>query len=304
MLSRLTRALATGTLLVTVTGCAGSIPPPSAAPTPDVLPSATPTPDADLPASAVLPYVPESTALLTVTDYDRVAEQLGVELSRGMSQAERDDFWRRAARGAALLSPGLLRDDEKRLRDDYGIGQEDVSWEAHLVGDDGVETGWVLRFRDGTPMTSVKEAIDAGVGPLAGARIADGTVVVKGTLPDPADSWASDETIQPLVGTTAADGVVVRRGCVAAPAGTPRVESLDAWSMTFEGALATARLGLERTDLFTRLRLAEQRASFTRVFAGGVADPQSGRLGFRMKTPAAATDLALREDLPFAVCGR
>lgn len=292
--------LAVALTALLLTGCSESIPAPSTMKGPEPT-AVTTTPDPDLPASAVLPYVPESTALLTVTDYQRVALQLGVDLSSRLSKAQRDDFWRRARTETALLSPGLLRDDEDTLLADYGFGQEDVAWEAHLAGDDGTETGWVLRFRDGVSMDEVEKAIRKGVGPLAGAEVVDGTIVVKGPLPDPDQSWATDAEIAPLIGSQA-NGVVVRRGCVTAPAGTPRVEDLTAYSLTFEGSLATARLGLGRTDLFTRLRLAEGSPAFKRLFTDGVADPTTGRLGFEMTNASAATDATLRESLPFAVC--
>lgn len=283
-----------------VSGCSESIPPPDAGPTPAPAAVTTPADDAP-PASAVLPYVPLDTAVVTVTDYERIALQLGVTLSSDLTPAERADFWRRAATETALLSPGALRPDEATLLGDYGFGAEDVSWEAHFFGEDGTETGRAFGFAPGADLTGVGRAIDAGVGALAGGQIVDGDVVVVGDLPDVADSWAGDADLAGLVGP-AANGVYLQRGCVPPAPGIPRVEELDAYSLTFEGGLATARLGLRRDDLFTRIQLGDAMPDFTEAFADGVADPTTGRIGYHLLDPVAGAQLALRQQLPFASC--
>lgn len=81
------------------------------------------------------------------------------------------------------------------------------------------------------------------------------------------------------------------------------LEPLESFAIGFEGELATARLGPGRLDLFVRMRYALAEATFADGFFGGVADPSTGRVGYRMTDPAAAAELALRRTLPFAACG-
>lgn len=301
MLRRLTMLLATAATLALVAGCSDSIPPPDAdeAPTPAV--TASPTDDAAPPASAVLPYVPGSTAVVTVTDFERIALQLGVELSSALPPAQRADFWRRATTGTAALSQGVLRPVEGDLLTRFGFGAEDVTWEAQFYDADGTETGYALAFRDGTDLGAVQKAIDARVGALTGGQLVDGGVVVVGPLPDVADSWAGQPELAALVGPPA-NSVYLQRGCVPAPPGTPRLQDLTAYSVSFEGGLATARLGTGRDDLFTRVHLGDADRDFRAAFAQGVADPLTGRIGYQLTDPVAGAQLALRQALPFASC--
>ena len=301
MLSGLTRVLATGALLVTVAGCSASIPPPDAAPTPSPAPVTTTAAADAAPTSVVLPYVPDDTAVLTVTDWGRIALQLGIDLSSSLPPTERADFWRRAATETAELSPGVLRPDETTLLGRYGFGAEDVSWEAELFDAAGTRTGLVLAFRDGVDMTQVQKAVRAGVGALAGGQVVDGTIVVVGDLPDPDASWAADPELAQLIGPSA-NAVYLQRGCVQPAGATPRLQTLDAYSLDFQGGLATARLGVDRDDLFTRLHLGDTVADFTRAFAQGVADPATGRIGYQLIDPVAGAQLALSQELPFASC--
>lgn len=285
---------------VAAMGCSASIPPPDAAPTPA---PATITPPADgaPPASAVLPYVPIDTSVVTVTDYQRIALQLGVTLTSDLKPGARADFWRRAATETALLSPGVLRPEEATLLGDFGFGAEDVAWEAHFFAADGTESGLALGFRAGADLTGVAAAVDAGVGALAGGQLVDGDVVVVGDLPEVEESWAVDPALATLVGPSG-NSVYLRRGCVPPAPGTPRLEELTAYSVTFEGGLATARLGSGRDDLFERARLGQDLDDFTEAFADGVADPTTGRIGYQLLDPVAGAQLALRQTLPFASC--
>ena len=300
VLSRVSIALATVALVAG--GCGRDIPAPDADQAPPPAPTTTAPVEDPEPASAVLAYVPAETTTVTVPDFDRVALQLGVDLSSDLTGRERKDFWQRAETETALLARGQLRADEDLLLADYGFGQEDVGWEARLFDAEGNETGWVLGFHDTTDMTKVQEAIEAGVVSLAGAEIVDGSIVVNGELPDADASWAADDTMSSLVGLPT-NATYLERGCVPAPEGALGLDELDAYSLSLEGTVATARLGPGRTDLFARMRLGEQLESFATGFGGGVADPLSGRIGYQLVSPPAAADLALRRQLPFAACG-
>ena len=61
------------------------------------------------------------------------------------------------------------------------------------------------------------------------------------------------------------------------------------------------RQGEDRSDVFARARL-EPGPAFGRAFTDVVADPGTGRIGYRLGDAALAAELALRGELPFAVC--
>ena len=82
--------------------------------------------------------------------------------------------------------------------------------------------------------------------------------------------------------TGTAVGTYVERGCVPAPVGATGLEPLSAYSVALEGTLATVRLGTDRQDLFERIALAADDKDVARVLEGGVADPASGRIGYRL----------------------
>ena len=63
----------------------------------------------------------------------------------------------------------MLRDVDDQLESEFGWSQDDIAWEAHFGGPDGV--GWVLKIRDDLPMGDIIRAVDAGIGPLAGAVV-------------------------------------------------------------------------------------------------------------------------------------
>ena len=258
--------------------------------------------DALEPSAAVLALVPDDVQTVTVTDFDQVRLELGAgELTDQSTPEDVAAFWQRAAAGRPLLSPGMLRSSDQRLAATYGFTQLDVAWEAHLYGADDQEAGWVLRFRDGTDMAKVATATQAPDGPLSGGDVdAARHLVSTGTTNNPLQSWAADPGTQELVGLPA-NSTYVSRACVQADAGGD-VEDLGAYSIQFEGSLVTARLGAGRQDLFVRMRLGEREPSFAAAYDGGVADPLTGRIGYVMTDPAAAAELALDHEVPFAVC--
>src|SRR5207237_1438578 len=102
---------------------------------PEAAASATPAPAYDQarePAAAVLSLVPDDVAAVTVTDFDQVREQLGIDqLGDTSPAADQAAFWQRATAERPLLTTGMLRDVEGRLAR-YGFGPLDVAWEAHL----------------------------------------------------------------------------------------------------------------------------------------------------------------------------
>jgi hypothetical protein len=288
--------------VLVVSGCSDDEPEqaPSAAE-----PSETRAPayDATLqPSAAVLALVPEDAETLTVTDFDQVRAELGMDgLTDQSTPEEVAAFWQRAETERPLLSPGMLRPADQKLATSYGFTQLDVAWEAHFYGADDQEVGWVLRLRDGTDMAKVSAATEDPASPLSGAEVdAAEHLVSSGTTDDPTQSWATDPGTQELVGLPA-NSTYVSHECVPSEA-SGDVDELVAYSIQFEGSLVTVRLGAGRQDLFTRMRLGESEPSFTAAYDGGVADPLTCRIGYVMTDPAAAAGLALEHQLPFAAC--
>jgi hypothetical protein len=290
------------TAALALSGCAGDetkILPPEVQETQVV----TPTFDGSLePAAAVLPLVPENVATMAVTDFEQVRLQMGLEdLTTKDERQERDAFWARAEAERPLLSTGMLRPVEPKLTKRFSLSQLDVDWEAHLYDDLGTEVGFVLAFRDGTDLAAVGRAVDAGLAAFEGATLdREHGLVTSGTTDDGEESWAADATLRPLVGLPA-NATYVARGCVDVP-GAVDLDELEAYSVQLEGTLATARLGEERMDLFTRMRMGEGVPEFEAAFDGGVADPVTGRIGYVMTDPAAAAAMALAGKLPLAAC--
>jgi hypothetical protein len=294
-------AVLTGVLLM-VSGCARDEPeflPPVEEP----VEAFSTTFDGSLePAAAVLPLVPEDVDTVMVTDFEQVLLQMGLpDLSTDDTRADRDAFWARAEAERPLLSTGMLRPIEPKLEKDQGLTQLDVSWEAHFYDAAGAETGYVLAFREGTDMTAVADAVAAGFQVLQGATVdAELGLLTSGVAPDGEESWAVDAEARALVGLPA-NATYLSRGCVDQELAAG-LDELEAFSVQFEGTLATARLGEEREDLFTRMRLSDEVPEFEAVYDGGVADPLTGRIGYVMTDPAAAADLAIAGKLPFATC--
>ncbi|MDP2772290.1 MAG: hypothetical protein Q8O61_01940 [Nocardioides sp.] len=307
-----------------MTGCSADEPEPVPAPPLDP-PAETGPPAYDealASASAVLALVPDDATTLAVSDFEQVRLVLGASLLTGESRAaERERFWRQAERRAPLLTPGLLRPVDARLLRDYGFTQDDVRWEASFTGPAG--EGWVLAFRDDLDLAAVQRAVTDGVGPLRDAEVDRQTGLVSvGAASDGESSWAADPDLTELVSPSAASATYVERECVpfetafaadvrddlaeAPAADLAELEPLEAWSLSFGGSLATARLGPARADVFERMRLADTlprtTPEFGTGFAAGVADPVGGRIGYSMPDPAAAALLTRERQLPFAVC--
>lgn len=287
--------------VVLVSGCSDDPPkePPAA------VASETPEPEYDAslePAAAVLALVPEDAQTLTVTDFDQVRLELGlVELGDDSPPEDPQTFWDRAMAERPMLSSGMLRPVEQQLQGGYGFTQLDVAWEAHFFDSTDQETGWVLAFRDDADMQAVQKAVDDGTGPLAGAAVdAEQRLVSSGTTSDPTQSWAADEETVAMVGLPA-NATYVARDCIPQDVAGD-VDELGGWSLQFEGSLVTARLGLGRHDLFSRLRLGDAEPGFAEAYDGGVADPRTGRIGYVMTDPPTAARLALEHRLPFAAC--
>lgn len=276
--------------------------------------------DASLePSAAVLALVPAEATSLTVTDFDQLRLVLGYgSLGGESSQGERDAFWRKAPK-SSTLSLGLLASADARLRADFGIGRDDVAWEATY---DGEASGWVLAFHDAVPMAAVQRAVRAGVGPLDGAVVdVDRHLVTSAEPPASDDSWGATEGMLGLVGREAISTFVDRScldfdsvfgdGMEAQLADAPKaalraLDELDAYSVALGAELVTVQLGPERGDAFERVRLAEVMPptvpDFGLVMTRGVADPSTGRLGYTLGDPAAAAALTKARKLPFAVC--
>lgn len=301
--------MAVGTVVLTLGlalgGCSSDEPPLRSADPGGPVATRTVTADSVTPAQRTLPHVPMDVAAVTVTDFDRVATQLGLpELSSDLPARERAAFWDRAQRETAILSDGLLRPVGPQLLRDHSFSQEDVGWEARLFDDQGQEVGWILGLHQIIDPRAVEDAVAAGVGPLEGAVVdVDSGLVLSGAAVDvPAgESWASDDPTGMLV-TGSAVGTYVERGCVPAPAGASGLEPLTAYAVNLEGTLATVRLGEDRDDLFTRVALAADDTDVARALEGGVADPGTGRIGYRLVDPVAAAELTLRRALPLAAC--
>jgi len=258
-------------------GCSGDAEP--LPPVVDPTPAVDPAYDASAePALAVLSLVPATAQTLTVTDLGEAAD---------------------AGDASVVLAPELLGADAGALAD-YGLGPDAVEWEARFTG------GWVVALRDGTDMAQVEAAVAAGAGPLEGAAVdADSRLVTLGTTDDPQQSWAIDPELRELVGEPAVSTYVARSCSSTATlpgAATDRLEELGPWSVEFGALLVTARLGPDRTDLFTRLRGASEDPALTAALDGGVADPQTGRLGYRVADPGAAAELVRAGALPFTAC--
>lgn len=271
------------------------------------------------PSAAVLALVPQTATTLKVTDFDQLRLTLGFgALNRRSPEDERARFWGEVAQ-AATLSQGMLRPSEDELAP-YGFGEDDVAWEATYG--DGAD-GYVIAFHDDVPIAKVQEAIDAKVGPLAGAVLDTEKRLVTSTAPPAGDdSWGALPDVVALVGQSA-NATYVDRACLdfdsvfgdgmeaqlaaGSRAALDDLDPLEGFSIALGADLVTVRLGADRPDAFDRLRLTDvmpaTRPEFGEGFARGVADPSTGRLGYDLQRPTAAVDLIDDGHLPFAVCG-
>jgi hypothetical protein len=303
-----------------LSGCQSEPAPEPPRPLASVAPEPAPAYDASgQPARAVLSLVPQSADVLTVTHWDAIRAQLGQpDLTGEDLVTDRLSFWERAGTEAALLSDGLLRDDGSTLELDYGFTQDDVDWEARWTGDDG--PGFALALRPDLDLAGVRRAIEDGVGPLAGAELrAADHLVVEGTADE--DVWANEEQWESLVAEPAT-ATYLQRGCtplaealgpdadaedqaaLLAEHPVTTLDDLPGFALAFGDHTATVWVEPGRSDLFERLRIGEDWPvpDFPQTFVNGAADPSSGRLGYAVPRPPAATGLALLQELPFAIC--
>ncbi len=253
------------------------------------------------PARAVLPLVPAEATSLSVTDYDQVRLELGVgDLTGASPAAERAAFWQRAEAETPLLSDGLLKPDEQALQDQYGLTQDDVSWEAHFVTEDG--EGWVMKLRDDFPTSDLQEGVTDYFGTDTEVDL-ENLLVLNGAAADADDSWATDDEIAAVVAEGPAQATYVSVACLDTEASgdTSDLTELGPFSVSYGGSLVTVRLGEARSDVSARSRLTGGPA-FAEALTDVVADPGTGRIGYRMADPALAAELAVSERLPFAVC--
>ena len=271
------------------------------------------------PSAAALPLVPADATTLEVTDFDQLRLTLGFgALDRESPAGERARFWQAPPRQRRCRQVSCGR--WRPISTPYDFGPDDVAWEATYAGG---SDGWVIAFHDDVAVAQVARAIRDQVGPLAGAVLdPDRRLVTSAAPPDGDDSWAAIEEVVGLVGQEA-NATYVERGCLpfdrvfgdgmeeqlaeAPRAALHSLDPLESFSIALGADLATVRLGQARADAFDRLRLAEVmpaiRPEFGAGFARGVADPSSGRLGYDLQRPTAATELIRDQHLPFAVCG-
>lgn len=290
-------ALAVGLALALV-GCGDDSTPkkPEAAPAEETYPAYAATMD---PTEAAMTFVPVGATTLAVTDYDEVKSLFGLDDTTSRSgPAEQSELWSRADKEAAQVSGGLLREVDQQLRTTYRWGAADVVWEARFSG--GGEEGFVIKVAD---RVKPGAAIKAGVGPLKGASFDPKThLITKHTAAADAENWAAQETMLAVAGGPAASTYVVKGCAEGGPKEKTRLAPVEAYSVEFGGGLATLRLGEDRGDLFYRLKLGDQAAAYTKVFTHGVADPSTGRIGFRVTNPVTAATLVTSEPVPYAVC--
>ncbi|MGH3362534.1 MAG: hypothetical protein ACRDOM_08770, partial [Nocardioides sp.] len=290
-------------------------------PTPTVATDVPPYDPGLEPAQAVLTLVPLDATTLTLTDFDEVRRHLGVpDVTSADPMTDRIAFWERAAQESPLLAEGMLRPVNSELELDYGFTQDDVDWEAHFSGPGG--NGFVLGVRPDLDLGAVRRAVEAGAGPLDGARVlAAHHLVVSGTAARGETVWAGDPAFEGLVGETA-QATYVRRDCVPletalgpdagyeeqqdllAKHPVTNLDELPAFSVTFGDHNATVRMEPTRDDLFDRLDLGRDWpvAAFGAAFRQAVGDPTTGRIGYDVPRPPQAAALTLLEELPFAVC--
>lgn len=286
-----------GLLCTLVAGCASEPSAPAPPPSPPV--SEAPPYDAALPpAQAALLLAPDEATNLRVVDWDVVRRDVGLPgLSSASTGADRVAFRRRTAVDTPVLDPPLLEGSDALLREDFGFGADDVSWEAHWSGPR--VSGWALTFSPAVDMASVTRAVRAGVAPFRGASVRRADRLVVSGPSAGGLTWGAEPAWAPLV-PDPGEAFVLRRGCVDVPGATVALEPISGYAVTFGDHVATVRLDRDRTDLFARARLRSD--AFARVFRHPVADPSSGRIGYDVPRPPLAEPLVRRGDLPFGAC--
>lgn len=303
----------------------------------DSVPSSQ-SPSSEVPAELSLPpdaapsdprqalaLIPDDATEVTLTDFRRIRARLGYRgLTSDSLMTDRIAFWERVRTEIPMLSEGLLRADASELWLDFGLGQDDVVWEARFRTSDG--PGWVVAFRKGQPMAEVRSAVRAGAGQLRGSRVWDDErLLVKGIATDDEQVLASRADVLDLLGAEA-ESTYLRTSCVPlrealgdeatvddqsallAAQDIRYLRPLAAFAVSFTDGVVTARLGVGRNDLHQRADLVDVWPETGSVnWADGfrgltVADPATGRIGTQLRNTVAAVRLTLSGRLPYAVC--
>lgn len=281
---------------------------------------------ADRPATdprQALALIPADATEVTMTDWREMRDRLGHPgLSGASAPSERSAFRERARAEGWVLVRGLLRTDASRLWDEHQLSQDDVQWEVRFRTPDGA--GHVLMFRRDLPMARVRTAVaDRGTG-LRGDVLPGAHLLVAGGVAEDEQPLAAVSGVAELV-APGAESVSLRTSCipiiealgrsaddggletVLAETDVRRLRPLDAFSVSFSGPTATARLGIS-TGLHDRVDLVEIWPSTGHVdwddaFRGmPVGDSSSGRVGLQVRDVNAAIRLVRSGRLPFAIC--
>lgn len=326
---RLRLGAAVALVVVLASGCLSQAEEPTVVPFPtdpvEVVPSYDEAAGLE-PGVGALALIPAAATTVTITDFDEIRAQLGVpELTSEDPIGDSNAFWERAHSDTVMLAEGLLRDQNSRFLLDYEFTQDDVDWEAHFIGPDGL-AGWVLSLRPDLDMARVERAVKDGIGPLKGAEVDAANHLVTMAAADEGDEvWGGQAGVLALVSDVPAESSYLRTGCIpladvlGPDAGfedqeevlsdfdITQLDDAGTFGVSFVDGLATARLGEGHSDLFDRADLAESFPTIGSIgfgdgFADSVVDPSTGRIGFDVINPVAAVNLTLTDELPFAVC--
>lgn len=237
------------------------------------------------PVAAALALAPGDTAYLTVTDWAAIKERLGAsDLTSESIQTDTIEFWRSVGSSTVLLTEGLLREENSRLRLRYGVTQDDVRWEVRWVREDADgDPGLALRLRDDLDLAGVERAVADEVPGVVGAQVvADQHLLLRGASAEGSAVDAAGPLAAALSGPAAESRLAVP-GCLAWPTAlgvdadvqeqeavveSAAVEDLlepAAWGMSFTGRSATLTVvhgggvgeAAAEADAAARLALAE-----------------------------------------------
>ncbi|WP_110207137.1 hypothetical protein [Nocardioides daejeonensis] len=310
-------------------GCGGS---------PETRPKADPEPtliavpqdlqvEPDRPATdprQALALIPADATEVTITDWREMRDRLGYpRLTSDSLMTDRIAFWERARREGLALAEGLLRPEASRLWLDYDLSQDDVQWEARFRTPAG--SGFVLLFRRDLDMARVRRAVTDPATKLRGEVLAQQHLLVDGVAdegdpvlasvpgildlyePDVESSYLRTSCV-PTDEALGDDATVEDLDALLAKQDIRFLRPLEAFTVSFSGPVATARLGAGRTDLHDRVALIDLwpqlgPVTWADAFQGmPVGDSTDGRVGLQVRNPAAAVGLVLAGRLPFAVC--
>ncbi|ANS79932.1 hypothetical protein SGUI_2536 [Serinicoccus hydrothermalis] len=249
-------------------------------PTPEPAPMPDPGPEA-----AALALAPADAAYLTVTDWAAIKERLGAaDLTSESIQTDTIEFWRSVGTSTVLLTDGVLREENSRLRLRYAVTQDDALWEVRWADDevdDERTAGLALRLRDDLDLDGLERAVQDEVPGVEGASVLrDGHLLLRGEATG--DVLADRDEVAALLEDEGESRLAVP-GCLSWPTalgvdatveeqdnvvGAAPVEDLRsprAWGMSFTGREATLTLVHEegvtgeeaRADAAARVALAQ-----------------------------------------------